>query len=74
MLFGCVGSKPQSNSNPIPLSDSDIAPSNPPTDPTLTSDTLVVDDSEFSVVENDTSVFPEDDLVLASDDILIESE
>jgi hypothetical protein len=74
LVFGCVGSKPQTPTSSLGISDSDIAPTAPPAEPTLSSDQLVINDSDFSLSENDTTVFPEDDLVLASEDVLIESQ
>lgn len=74
LVFGCVGSKPQTSTSPVGITDSDIAPASPPVEPNLSSDQLVINDSDFSISENDTIVFPENDLVLASEDVLIESQ
>ncbi len=75
LLFGCVGSKTETRSNPLEsISDSDIAISDSPTDPLLIDENPVVSESEYELVENDTLVFSESDLVLSGEDLLIEPE
>lgn len=74
LVFGCVGSKPSSQSPAVSITDSDIAPINNPTDPLLPSDSLVVSDSDLSISESDSQILPSQDLILASEDILIEVE
>jgi hypothetical protein len=74
LVFGCLGSKPQTQKPVVSITDSDIVPSNPQSDPLLPTSELVVSDSDLSISENDSQVLPSQDLILASEDILIEVE